>query len=308
METALAWKCWSGFLAKMEQNFMFVHDIETTFYAIWIIIGNVVKKMKFRYMEFWEKMKMEKKVSLLLALMMVATVGLTGCKEEGREDNAVETVVTSESRLVSEDGWGNITSGMHIDSGNFTKLTCGMPVLKMVRLGYLSKNYADFSGNTEAETMDLCLHFYEDGVTSFDYSGEMEQIDIDPYDKKPYDAYAQLLVNGDTGELYAAKYMIGIADEAAGAALADSLFEKYDNGSGEKKTEHGYLIRDVEAFNGNVSIFCGKSDDGAKSAFIFRIYNEQYNNAPDFFEKGEHMTAETQTSPTETSEASNGEM
>lgn len=266
---------------------MFVHDIETIFYSIWIIIGNIVRKeMKFRYMEFWEEMRMEKKISLLLALMMVVSVGLTGCKE----DDIAETAVTSESRPVSEDGWGSTTSGMHTDSGNFTKLKCGMLASEVSELGYGSKEYyLNFSGNSEAQTMDHCMYFYADGVKSFDYSGTPTEIGVAPQENESYSSYIDISINGDTGEVYAAKYMIGVAeqDEAAAIALVESLFEKYDNGSGEQKTEHGYWIPDCEVFNGNVVIYYGKSDDDTKSAFIFRIYNEAYNNAPDFYEKGE---------------------
>ena len=114
------------------------------------------------------------------------------------------------------------------------------------------------------------------------------EMGTEPESKQPYSAYVDISVNGDTGELYAARYMIGVSEEDAdtAAALADALFEQYDNGSGEQKSEHGYLIPNCDTFNGNLIIYYGANTDNTQNALIFRIYNEDYNDAPDFYQDG----------------------
>lgn len=240
-----------------------------------------------------------KNVLGIAAAVFLLAGALTGCGSSATEESESATETTAETqvtttRLDSEDGWGSTISKMGTDSGNFTKLKCGMSAVDAADLGYGSKErYQNFTQNEHAQTMDHILYFYADGVTSFDYAGTPTEIGTAPQDNKPYSAYVDLSVNGDTGELYAARYMIGVSEEDAdtAGALADALFEQYDNGSGEQKTEHGYLIPDCEPFNGTVVIYYGENDDG-QAAFIFRIYNEDYNDAPDFYENGNFKKAE----------------
>lgn len=245
---------------------------------------------------------MKKVLGIATAVFMLAG-GLVGCgnNQSAEEpetttsaasiETQAETVETAETttRANSKDGWGSITSRVGADTGNFTKLRCGMSLTELADLGYGSKEQsAKFSGNPEAQSMDHILHFYTDGVTSFDYAGTPVEMGTDPESKQPYSAYVDISVNGDTGELYAARYIIGVSEEDAdtAAALADALFEQYDNGSGEQTSEHGYLIPDCEAFNGSLIIYYGSNTDKTQNAFIFRIYNEDYNNAPDFYQNG----------------------
>ena len=245
---------------------------------------------------------MKKVLGIATAVFMLAG-GLVGCgnNQSAEEpetttsaasiETQAETVETAETttRANSKDGWGSITSRVGADTGNFTKLRCGMSLTELADLGYGSKEQsAKFSGNPEAQSMDHIPHFYTDGVTSFDYAGTPVEMGTDPESKQPYSAYVDISVNGDTGELYAARYMIGVSEEDAdtAAALADALFEQYDNGSGEQKSEHGYLIPDCDTFNGNLIIYYGANTDKTQNAFIFRIYNEDYNNAPDFYQDG----------------------
>lgn len=227
---------------------------------------------------------MKKLFACTTAIVLLAG-GLVGCGSNGTEDSKVlET-----TRAVSEDGWGSTVSRMGTDTGNFTKLRCGMSGVDVADLGYGSKESdQDFTGNSKAQTMDHILHFYADGVTSFDYTGTPAEMGTDPDTKQPYSAYVDISVNSDTGELYAARYMIGVSEEDAdtAAALADALFEQYDNGSGEQTSEHGYLIPNCDTFNGNLIIYYGANTDKTQNAFIFRIYNEDYNNAPDFYQDG----------------------
>lgn len=227
---------------------------------------------------------MKKLFACTTAIVLLAG-GLVGCGSNGTGDSKVlET-----TRAVSEDGWGSTVSRMGTDTGNFTKLRCGMSGVDVADLGYGSKESdQDFTGNNKAQTMDHILHFYADGVISFDYSGTPAEMGTDPDTKRPYSAYVDISVNDDTGELYAARYMIGVSEEDAdtAAALADALFEQYDNGSGEQTSEHGYLIPNCDTFNGNLIIYYGANTDKTQNAFIFRIYNEDYNNAPDFYQDG----------------------
>lgn len=227
---------------------------------------------------------MKKLFACTTAIVLLAG-GLVGCGSNGTGDSKVlET-----TRAVSEDGWGSTVSRMGTDTGNFTKLRCGMSGVDVADLGYGSKESdQDFTGNNKAQTMDHILHFYADGVISFDYIGTPAEMGTDPDTKQPYSAYVDISVNGDTGELYAARYMIGVSEEDAdtAAALADALFEQYDNGSGEQTSEHGYLIPNCDTFNGNLIIYYGANTDKTQNAFIFRIYNEDYNNAPDFYQDG----------------------
>lgn len=245
---------------------------------------------------------MKKVFGIATAVFMLAG-GLVGCgnNQSAEEpetttstasiETQAETVETAETttRANSKDGWGSITSRVGADTGNFTKLRCGMSLTELADLGYGSKEQsAKFSGNPEAQTMDHILHFYADGVTSFDYAGTPVEMGTDPESKQPYSTYVDISVNGDTGELYAARYMIGVSEEDAdtAAALADALFEQYDNGSGEQTSKHGYLIPNCDTFNGNLIIYYGANTDKTQNAFIFRIYNEDYNNAPDFYQDG----------------------
>lgn len=245
---------------------------------------------------------MKKVLGIATAVFMLAG-GLVGCgnNQSAEEpetttsaasiETQAETVETAETttRANSKDGWGSTVSRMGTDTGNFTKLRCGMSGVDVADLGYGSKeSNQDFTGNDKAQTMNHILHFYADGVTSFDYTGTPAEMGTDPESKQPYSTYVDISVNGDTGELYAARYMIGVSEEDAdtAAALADALFEQYDNGSGEQKSEHGYLIPDCDTFNGNLIIYYGANTDKTQNAFIFRIYNEDYNNAPDFYQDG----------------------
>ena len=245
-----------------------------------------------------------KKVLGIATVVFMLAGGLVGCgNNQSAEEpetatsatsietqaETVETVETT-TRADSKDGWGSTISNMGADTGNFTKLRCGMSLTELADLGYGSKEQsAKFSENPEAQTMDHILHFYANGVTSFDYTGTPAEMGTEPESKQPYSAYVDISVNGDTGELYAARYMIGVSEEDAdaAAALADALFEQYDNGSGEQKSEHGYLIPNCEAFNGNLVIYYGTNTDKTQNAFIFRIYNEDCNNAPDFYAGGD---------------------
>jgi hypothetical protein len=241
-----------------------------------------------------------RKWSALLAAMTIATTGLTGC---GGSTTGKKTTTGEDTRTISEDGWGSITSGTKEDSGNFTKLKCGMAASKIADLGYLSEEkYDDFSGNEKAQTMDLCMQFYTDSVTSFDYTGELAELGVTPYDEESYDGYMVLYINGDTGELYSAQYSIGIADAEMGAEFAKSIFEQYDNGSGQEVSENRYLITDVEAFNGDVAIYGGTNNDGTKNQVSFMIYNEDYNNATNFFENGIRISTETTDTTDNTTE------
>lgn len=238
---------------------------------------------------------MKKLLAYTTAVVLLAG-SLVGCGNRDTEESktATETSIETEetvetTRANSKDGWGSTISKMGTDTGNFTKLQCGMSVADAADLGYGSKEQsAKFSGNPEAQTMDHILHFYADGVTSFDYTGTPAEMGTEPESKQPYSAYVDISVNGDTGELYAARYMIGVSEEDAdtAAALADALFEQYDNGSGEQTSEHGYLIPNCEAFNGSLIIYYGSNTDKTQNAFIFRIYNEDYNNAADFYQNG----------------------
>ena len=165
---------------------------------------------------------MKKLFACTTAIVLLAG-GLVGCGSNGTGDSKVlET-----TRAVSEDGWGSTVSRMGTDTGNFTKLRCGMSGVDVADLGYGSKESdQDFTGNNKAQTMDHILHFYADRVTSFDYTGTPAEMGTDPDTKQPYSAYVDISVNGDTGELYAARYMIGVSEEDAdtAAALADALF------------------------------------------------------------------------------------
>jgi len=243
---------------------------------------------------------MRKVIGITIAVFMLAG-SLVGCGNSDTEKSKTATVTSIETqaeteetvetttRAVSEDGWGSTVSRMGTDTGNFTKLRCGMSLTELADLGYGSKERsAKFSENPEAQTMDHILHFYADGVTSFDYPGTPAEMGTEPESKQPYSAYVDISVNGDTGELYAARYMIGVSEEDAdtAAALADALFEQYDNGSGEQKSEHGYLIPNCDTFNGNLIIYYGANTDNTQNALIFRIYNEDYNDAPDFYQDG----------------------
>lgn len=245
-----------------------------------------------------------KKVLGIATVVFMLAGGLVGCgnNQSAEEpetmtsatsiETQAETVETAETttRANSKDGWGSITSRVGADTGNFTKLRCGMSLTELADLGYGSKEQsAKFSENPEAQTMDHILHFYANGVTSFDYTGTPAEMGTEPESKQPYSAYVDISMNGDTGELYSARYMIGVSEEDAdtASALADALFEQYDNGSGEQKSEHGYLIPNCEAFNGNLVIYYGTNTDKTQNAFIFRIYNEDYNNAPDFYAGGD---------------------
>lgn len=241
-----------------------------------------------------------KKLFACTAAVVLLAGSLAGCGSNDTEESktaaetsietqaeTVETVETVETttRADSKDGWGSTISNMGADAGNFTKLRCGMSLTELADLGYGSKERsAKFSENPEAQTMDHILHFYANGVTSFDYTGTPAEMGTEPESKQPYSAYVDISVNGDTGELYAARYMIGVSEEDAdtAAALADALFEQYDNGSGEQTSEHGYLIPNCDTFNGNLIIYYGANTDNTQNALIFRIYNEDYNNAPDF--------------------------
>ena len=230
---------------------------------------------------------MKKVIGITIAVFML-TGNLVGCGNSDTEKSktptgtSIETQAETEetvettTRADSKDGWGSTTSNMGTDTGNFTKLRCGMSLTELADLGYGSKEQsAKFSGNA-------------DGVTSFDYTGTPAEMGTEPESKQPYSAYVDISVNGDTGELYAARYMIGVSEEDAdtAAALADALFEQYDNGSGEQKSEHGYLIPNCDTFNGNLIIYYGANTDNTQNALIFRIYNEDYNDAPDFYQDG----------------------
>ena len=131
---------------------------------------------------------MKKLFACTTAIVLLAG-GLVGCGSNGTGDSKVlET-----TRAVSEDGWGSTTSNMGTDTGNFTKLQCGMSLTELADLGYGSKEQsAKFSGNPEAQTMDHILHFYADGVTSFDYSGTPAEMGTDPDTKQPYSAYVAI--------------------------------------------------------------------------------------------------------------------
>ena len=202
---------------------------------------------------------MRKVIGITIAVFMLAG-SLVGCGNSDTEKSKTATVTSIETQAEIEETVETTTK----------------------------EQSAKFSGNPEAQTMDHILHFYADGVTSFDYSGTPAEMGTEPESKQPYSAYVDISVNGDTGKLYAARYMIGVSEEDAdtAAALADALFEQYDNGSGEQKSEHGYLIPNCEAFNGNLIIYYGANTDKTQNAFIFRIYNEDYNNAPDFYQDG----------------------
>ena len=181
---------------------------------------------------------MKKVIGITIAVFML-TGNLVGCGNSDTEKSKTATATSIETqaeteetvetttRADSKDGWGSTTSNMGTDTGNFTKLRCGMSLTKLADLGYGSKEQsAKFSGNPEAQTMDHILHFYADGVTSFDYAGTPAEMGTEPESKQPYSAYVDISVNGDTGELYAARYMIGVSEEDAdtAAALADALF------------------------------------------------------------------------------------
>lgn len=238
---------------------------------------------------------MKKLLAYTTAVVLLAG-SLVGCGNRDTEESktATETSIETEetvetTRANSKDGWGSTISKMGTDTGNFTKLQCGMSAADAADLGYGSKEHAqNFTENKEAQTMDHILYFYADGVTSFDYTGTPAEMGTEPESKQPYSAYVDISVNGDTGELYAARYMIGVSEKDAdtAAALADALFEQYDNGSGEQTSEHGYLIPNCEAFNGSLIIYYGSNTDNTQNAFIFRIYNEDYNNAPDSYQNG----------------------
>ena len=241
-----------------------------------------------------------KKLLVYITAVVLLAGSLVGCGNRDTEESktATETSIETQAeteetvettRANSKDGWGSTISKMGTDTGNFTKLQCGMSAADAADLGYGSKEHAqNFTENKKAQTMDHILYFYADGVTSFDYAGTPDEIGIAPQDEKPYSAYVDISINGDTGELYAARYIIGVSEEDAdtAAALADALFEQYDNGSGEQTSEHGYLIPNCEAFNGSLIIYYGSNTDKTQNALIFRIYNEDYNNAPDFYQNG----------------------
>lgn len=163
---------------------------------------------------------MKKVIGITIAVFMLAG-NLVGCgnsdteKSETAAETSIETQAETEetaetvettTRADSKDGWGSTTSNMGTDTGNFTKLRCGMSLTELADLGYGSKEQsAKFSGNPEAQTMDHILHFYADGVTSFDYTGTPAEMGTEPESKQPYSAYVDISVNGDTGELYAAR-------------------------------------------------------------------------------------------------------
>ena len=98
---------------------------------------------------------MKKLFACTTAIVLLAG-GLVGCGSNGTGDSKVlET-----TRAVSEDGWGSTVSRMGTDTGNFTKLRCGMSGVDVADLGYGSKESdQDFTGNNKAQTMDHILHF-----------------------------------------------------------------------------------------------------------------------------------------------------
>lgn len=100
---------------------------------------------------------MKKLLAYTTAVVLLAG-SLVGCGNSDTEESktATETSIETEetveiTRANSKDGWGSTISKMGTDTGNFTKLQCGMSAADAADLGYGSKEHAqNFTENKEA--------------------------------------------------------------------------------------------------------------------------------------------------------------
>ena len=90
---------------------------------------------------------MRKVIGITIAVFMLAG-SLVGCGNSDTEKSKTATVTSIETQAETEetvetttradykDGWGSTTSNMGADTGNCTKLRCGMSLTELADLGY----------------------------------------------------------------------------------------------------------------------------------------------------------------------------
>lgn len=170
----------------------------------------------------------------------------------------------------------NIYAICHMDdNGHLQDIFLGQTISEMYEI--LEQNNSRGSGSDRYEEGTLQYNICLTGdVESFSYNGKQVQLGdynegIEGKESLPYSASITFLFEGN--KIINIHYALAVDDDSEAIKLMDTLFDRYDNGSGIKDIDNKrYTISSVASLNGNLELSYG-ANSNSTIIFIYDVSN-----------------------------------
>ncbi len=183
------------------------------------------------------------------------------------------------------------------DSGHLQDLFLGQTISEMYEMLGKDTSEKSVSDIYKEQTLEYIICLTGD-VKSFAYVGKQEQLGdynerIEGEEPLPYSAQVIFLIEKD--KIININYALAVENESQGIELMDSLFDKYDNGTGIKALDNRvYFISNVSALNGDLELSCLKNSNGI---LIFRYLISNGMDVPSYMRKATEKATEEAVPP-----------